>query len=84
MKAQLKEIQKLLEKMDILKDEIAMEMQDFIQLRNEKFDERSEKWQESEKGEQWQETTDEIESLSDEFESNIQDAIRCFEEIENL
>jgi DNA-binding transcriptional MerR regulator len=84
MKTQLKEIQKLLEKMDILKDEIVQEGQDIIQLRNEKFEEHSEKWQESEKGEQWQETTDEIESLIDDFNSSIGYAITELEQIENL
>ena len=84
MKTQLKEIQKLLEKMDILKYEITQQGQDIIELRNEKFEEHSEKWQESEKGEQWQETTDELETLIDEFDSSIGDAIRELEQIENF
>lgn len=37
----------------------------------DKFDTRSENWQESEKGEEWQEKTDELEHSLDELESAI-------------
>jgi hemerythrin superfamily protein len=80
MKAQLKEVQKLLDKMAFLKEQIAEELQAIMEIRIDHFDEKSEKWQESEKGEEFQALTDEMENFADEFDTNIDDAIR---ELEN-
>jgi hypothetical protein len=85
MKAQLKKVQKLLEKMEFLKEQIAEELQGIMEIRIDQFDEKSEKWQESEKGYEFQEKTDEMESFADEFDTNIEDAIRELEcQIENF
>jgi hypothetical protein len=85
MKSQLKKVQKLLEKMEFLKEQIAEELQGIMEIRIDQFDEKSEKWQESEKGYEFQEKTDEMESFADEFDTNIEDAIRELEcQIENF
>ena len=51
-------------------------LRELIQMREDKVDERSEKWQESEKWEEWMDKTQEIEEQADELEeiiSNLHD-----------
>jgi cell fate (sporulation/competence/biofilm development) regulator YlbF (YheA/YmcA/DUF963 family) len=85
MKAQFKKVERLLEKMEFLKEQISEELLALMEIRIEHFDERSEKWQESEKGYEFQEKTDEMENFIDEFNANIYDAISELQsEIENF
>jgi len=62
MKTIIKNLEKQLEK-----------LREHIQNREDKFDDRSEKWQESEKGEFFQDQTMEIESKADELDCLIDD-----------
>ena len=43
-------------------------LQDLIQAREDKFYDRSEKWQESEKGQEWEDKTMDIQTQCDELE----------------
>ena len=85
MKTQFKKVQKLLEKMEFLREQIAEEIMEIMEIRINHFDERSEQWQESEKGQEFQEKTDEMESFAYEFDTNTEDAItELKDQIENF
>ncbi|MEI6061244.1 MAG: hypothetical protein WCR72_11075 [Bacteroidota bacterium] len=62
MKTLLIELEKVAERLSVLKDQ-----------RQEIFDNRSERWQESEKGEAFQEITDEIDNLLDSITDFIEE-----------
>lgn len=79
-----KEFKKLLENLDLLKDEIISEIEEMKDLREEKFDERSEKWQEGEKGQEFECLTDELDSQMSEVECALDESLDFMRAIEDM
>ena len=75
------EFKKSLDQLEQLREDIAQHIEEMINSRDEKFEERSEKWQESEKGDEWQESTD---SLNDAISNMDLSFTEIFDEIDTI
>ena len=75
------EFKKSLEQLEQLREDIAQHIEEMINSRDEKFEERSEKWQDSEKGEEWLGATD---SLSDALSNMDSLFTEIFDEIDTI
>ena len=79
-----KELKKLVQKLDLIKDQIADELRDIVDTREEVFEERTERWQDGEHGEKHQEVTEEIQDIKDEVETHFVDIFDELEKFENI
>ena len=79
-----KELIKLISKIEALKNDAEDTIQEIIENREEKFYDRSEKWQESEKGEEFSALTEEIDMIKDDSLDSLNESISRIEEMLDL
>lgn len=79
-----KELKKLVQKLDLIRDQITDELREIVDTREEVFEERTEGWQDGEQGEKHQEITEEIQDIKDEVEAHFVDIFDELEKFENI
>lgn len=79
-----KELKKLVQKLDLIRDQITDELREIVDTREEVFEERTERWQDGEHGEKHQELTEEIQDIKDEVEAHFVDIFDELEKFENI
>ena len=79
-----KELKRLVRKLDLLKDQIADELREMVDIREMDFDEKTERWQDGEHGERHQEVTEQIRDIEEGVLTHFVDIFDELEKFDNI